>query len=181
MKQLSSYRKEQIEAMLEHSTQPIELNDVCFESNVKNSYGAVITPDGKVLALKYYGTHGVVSSLLFPSVAEHYQIPMPTGDSIEDVPKQAYQEFDLSMGYRMPLIRIATGLNLNISHGRGEFWPNAAQVESLRLYLIENNLMNAEVFSELLVSSPKKLLQALRDGEEETNYVKIMDASERDD
>lgn len=161
MKKLSAERKVYIDEMLESSSDIVSLDDVVVESSKHNRFGSLITADGKIYALRKYGIHGVVAAILYPKEASEFGLPQPTGD-LESIPKMSYQEFDLSYGKHLPLIRISCGLGLTISHGFDDCWPNDVQIETLRHYLHDNDLLASETVTEYTVASARKVLQGLR-------------------
>lgn len=143
-----SYHKEKIAQMLEASSVPLTFEDVVTKGGHRSENGSIILKDGSIYALKVYGTHGLIEAILYPDTAKQFGLPKPTGKLIE-TPKMTYQAFDLTYGSSLPLIRISCGLTVNISIGVDSCKPNAEQLETLRKYAYENDLMQKEVFSDL--------------------------------
>lgn len=170
MQTLSKERLEYVQEMLERSTENLTLDDVAFLSNTKTQNGSLIDVNGNVYSLLTYGTHGVLNALLHPEIAKQYNLALPTGD-LSLLSKYPYQEFDITMGYKIPNIRISCGLGLTISHGRGVNWPNDVQIEALRQFLVKNKLLNHEVVLTYNVCSARKLLKILKNGELDPDYV----------
>lgn len=178
---VSPDRKRLFDWMLEDSTTPLPLDQ--FTSVVtedRNLYGmpwgCVIDQKGQIHQLHYYATHGAIAAILCPEEAESFGAPQPTGRA-SDLPVMAYQEFELERAYRMPLVRISTRFGINISHGRGDYWPNKEQQDALRRFLVANDAMGDEVRTEVTARSRgQAYLQLLQLGEVDSDYV-----TEKDD
>ena len=111
----------------------ITLDDVAIECKpsetdkhwVKYSqYGYMITKDGTVYSLLHYATHGLVLSLLQPEEYKAWYTKVSTDvttepmlrssvpealwpETIDEVNKYFYQDFEMSVGNNLPVIRIA--------------------------------------------------------------------------
>ena len=170
MQTLSQEQQEYINDMLERSTEILTVENVAFLSNTKTHNGSLIDVNGNVYSLLKYGTHGVLNCLLYPELAKKFNLALPTGD-LSLLSKYPYQEFDITMGYKMPSIRISCGLGLTISHGRGENWPNDNQIEAFRVFFVKNKLLNHEVVLTYNVCSARKLLTNLKNGEPDPDYI----------
>lgn len=181
MRKVSPERKQQFEYMLEDSSVPLPLDH--FSNIVQNDgdlygmpWGCVIDPQGNIHQLHVYATHGAIAAILCPEQAEAFGAPQPTGNR-DELPVMAYQEFELEMGDRLPLLRISTRFGINISHGRGEFWPTPAQQKGLKRFLVANDALLDEIRAEVgYGSTGHSYLLMLQLGEQDTDYVEAKDA-----
>lgn len=187
MKKVSYYRKQAFDQMLEDSSVAMPLSEISRIAEGDDDlyampFGCVIDQQGQVHILHVYATHGVIAAILHPETATAFGAPQPTMVGRDSLPVMAYQEFELSMGYRLPLIRISTRFDINISHGRGEFWPNAAQQAALKKFLKANDALEEKVNAEIAYGvRGNDFLQTLFLGEQNAEAVKIRDEETNDD
>lgn len=180
MRKVSPERKQQFDYMLEDSSVPLPLdhfsNVVTEDSSLYSMpYGCVIDTEGQIHQLHVYATHGAIAAILCPEQAEAFGAPQPTGHQNE-LPVMAYQEFELEVGYRLPLVRISTRFGINVSHGRGEFWPNAAQQKALKRFFVANDALLDEIVTETSGAElAHTCLLMLQLGEQDADYVESKD------
>jgi hypothetical protein len=180
MTTVSADRKRQFDYMLEDSSTPLPLDhfsNIVTEDRDLYSlpFGCVIDTEGQIHQLHVYATHGAIAAILCPEQAEAFGAPQPTGHQNE-LPVMAYQEFELEVGYRLPLVRISTRFGINISHGRGEFWPNAEQQKALKRFLIANDALLDEINTEVEGTAlAHTFLLMLQFGERDTDYIQRKD------
>lgn len=186
MKTVTKERARQFGYMLSDSAVPMPLNEI---SNIATDdqlygmpFGCVIDQQGQIHALHVYATHGAIAAILCPEIAKQFGAPQPTMVGRDGIPVMAYQEFELSCNRRLPLIRISTRFDINISHGRCNSWPNAAQIGALKRFLKANDVMDDKVRTEIgYDSTGRAFLELLAKGEQEPDYITRMDAFDKEE
>ena len=186
MKTVTKDRARLFGYMLSDSAAPMPINEI---SNIATDdqlygmpYGCVIDQQGQIHTLHVYATHGVIAAILCPGVAKKFGAPQPTMVGRDGLPVMAYQEFELSCNRHLPLIRISTRFDINISHGRCDNWPNAAQIGALKRFLKANDVMDDKIRTEIgYDSTGRAYLELLAKGEPEADYMSRMDEFDKEE
>ncbi len=145
-------------------------------------FGCCITPDGTVYALTHYATHGVVAAVLYPEVAAEFEVPQPIVDEhVDELPKMAYQHFELECAPLLPLLRVSAGRmgSPHVSWSE-DIGLTEEQIEAFRLFCIENHSSDEEYFcTGLMGGGLQKVLKGMRETKGKRKELPPVDYSQK--